>query len=62
MLRKLVEADLLHVDQVAPWAPWEFQRSELEAEPVQSILERVRKTGRVALQGVRSDLQPTLFE
>ncbi len=61
-LRKLVEAGLLHVAQVAPWAPWEIQRSELEAEPVNGILERVRKTGKLDLKGVRSDLQPSLFE
>jgi len=61
-LRKLVEAKLLCVDQVAPWAPWEIRRAELESEPVQSILERVRKTGKLNLEGVRSDLQPALFE
>jgi DNA invertase Pin-like site-specific DNA recombinase len=61
-LRKLVEAGLLHVDQIVPWAPWEIQRSELEAEPVRNLLERLRKTGKLDLEGVRSDLQPTLFE
>jgi hypothetical protein len=61
-LRKLVEAGLVHVDQIAPWAPWEIRRSELEAEPVHSILERVRKTGKLDLEGVRSNLHPTLFE
>ena len=25
-LRKLVEAELLHIEQIAPWAPWEIQR------------------------------------
>ena len=61
-LRKLVEAGLLHIEQVAPWAPWEIQRSDLEAEPVCSIIERVKKTGKLDLEGDRSDLQPTLFE
>ena len=48
--------------QRAAWAPWEIQRSELEAEPVRNLLERLRKTGKLDLEGVRSDLQPTLFE
>jgi hypothetical protein len=61
-LRKLVEAGLLHMEQVAPWAPWEIQRSDLEAEPICSIIERVKKTGKLDLEGDRSDLQPALFE
>ena len=61
-LRKLVDAGLVHVDQIVPWAPWEIRRSELETEPVHGILERVRRTGKLDLEGVRSDLQPTLFE
>jgi DNA invertase Pin-like site-specific DNA recombinase len=61
-LRKLVEAGLLHIEQVAPWAPWEIQRSDLEEEPVCSIIERVKKTGKLDLESDRSDLQPALFE
>lgn len=61
-LRRLVDAGLVHVEQIVPWAPWEFRRSELESEPVHSILERVRRTGKLDLEGIRSDLQPTLFE
>jgi hypothetical protein len=61
-LRKLVEVGLLPMEQVAPWAPWEIQRSDLEAEPVCSIIERVKETGKLDLEGVRSDLQPTFFE
>ncbi|MEN8184628.1 MAG: recombinase family protein [Myxococcota bacterium] len=61
-LRKLVDAGLVHVEQIVPWAPWEIRRSELETEPVHSLLERLRETGRLDLEGVRSDGQPTLFE
>ena len=61
-LRKLVDAGIVHADQIAPWVPWEIRRSELEAEPVFSILEHVRKTGKLDLEGVRSDFQPTLFQ
>ena len=36
-LRRLVEAGLLKREQAAPRAPWEIRRSDLGAEPVQSI-------------------------
>ena len=61
-LRKLVEAGLLHIEQVAPWAPWEIKRSDLEEEPVCNIIEHLKKTGKFDLAGDRSDFQPTLFE
>ena len=41
---------------------WEIKRSDLEEEPVCSIIERLKKTGKLDLAGDRSDLQPTLFE
>ena len=61
-LRKLVEAGLLPMEQIAPWAPWEIRRSDLDVEPICSIIERVKKTGKLDLEGDRLDLQPTLFE
>jgi DNA invertase Pin-like site-specific DNA recombinase len=60
-IRRLVEADLLDNQQVVPWAPWEIQRADLHAEPVRSILSRVRDTGKLDLQGDRSADQPSLF-
>jgi DNA invertase Pin-like site-specific DNA recombinase len=60
-IRRLVEAGLLAMNQVAPWAPWEVRRSDLEAEPIRSILERVRETGKLELGGVRSGDQRALF-
>lgn len=32
-IRRLVEASVLPMKQVAPWAPWEILRSDLESEP-----------------------------
>jgi hypothetical protein len=60
-IERLVEAGLLNGDQVAPRAPWEFRRSDLDAEPVRSILERLRRTGKLVLEGDCTENQPELF-
>ncbi len=61
-IERLVEAGLLKREQTAPRAPWEIRRSDLEAQPVRSILERLHRTGKLALQGDCPDGQPDLFE
>ena len=61
-IRKLVEAKLLPMTQVAPWAPWEIQRADLDAEPVHGIIERLRRTGKLILRGIVSEEQPSLFQ
>ena len=37
-IRRLVEANLLPMTQIVPWAPWEIQRVDLDAEPVSGEL------------------------
>ena len=61
-IRKLVGAKLLPMTQAAPWAPWEIQRADLEAEPVRGIVERLRKSGKLILRGIVSEDQPSLFQ
>jgi DNA invertase Pin-like site-specific DNA recombinase len=60
-IERLVEAGLVNREQAAPRAPWEIRRTDLDAEPVRSILERLRKTGKLVLRGGRTDNQPELF-
>jgi DNA invertase Pin-like site-specific DNA recombinase len=60
-IKRLVESGLLKKDQVAPWAPWEIRRSDLEAEPVRSILKGLRETGKLVLEGDSSAAQGRLF-
>jgi DNA invertase Pin-like site-specific DNA recombinase len=60
-IRKLVEAKLLPMTQAAPWAPWEIQRADLDAEPVRGIVERLRRTGKLVLKGIILKDQPALF-
>ena len=61
-IQKLVGAGILKMEQVVPWAPWEIKRSDLDSKEVQSILDRVRKTGKLILQGVGAAAQGDLFQ
>lgn len=60
-IRRLVSSGLLKKNQVAPWAPWEIKRSDLDAEPVHGILKRLRETGKLALKGDGGAVQKELF-
>ncbi len=60
-VRRLVSAGVLHKEQVAPWAPWEIRRSDLDADPVRSIVEHLLETGKLVLEGVGSENQTELF-
>lgn len=61
-IRKLVEAKLLPMTQAAPWAPWEIQRTDMDAEPVRGIIEHLKKTGKLILRGIVSENQKSLFQ
>jgi hypothetical protein len=61
-IKRLAASGLLTVGHVAPWAPWEIRRVDLEAEPVRDILERLRRTGELVLPGMESAAQPPLFQ
>jgi hypothetical protein len=60
-IRKLVDAHVLPMNQVVPWAPWEIRRADLDAEPVLGIVERLRMTGKLDLEGIVSKDQQPLF-
>lgn len=59
-IERLVEAGLLHREQVAPRAPWLIRRADLNADPVHSILKRLRRTGKLILSGGRTKAQSVL--
>ena len=61
-IKRLVHAGLLKVEQVAPWAPWEIRRADLEAAPIRTIVEHLHHTGELVLPGVTSTPQPSLFQ
>lgn len=60
-IERLVEAGLLQREQPAPRAPWEIRRSDLDAEAVRSIIEKLRRTGKLVLSGGCMENQPELF-
>ncbi|MBV8831070.1 MAG: hypothetical protein JO108_17775 [Acidobacteriaceae bacterium] len=60
-IERLAEAGLLNREQVAPRAPWQIIRADLTGEPVYSILEHLRRTGKLVLQGVAREINRSLF-
>jgi hypothetical protein len=60
-IERLVEAGLLKREQTAPRAPWEIRRADLDDEPIRSIIKRLRRTGKLTLQGGCTDDQSPLF-
>src|SRR6266550_3123855 len=61
-IERLVEVGLLQREQVAPRAPWQIRRADLDAGPVRSIIERLRRTGKLVLQGGCMENQMALFQ
>jgi DNA invertase Pin-like site-specific DNA recombinase len=60
-LLRLIGANILPAEQVAPFAPYEIKRSDLEKEPVSTILETLKRTGKLDVQGGTPDNQADLF-
>jgi hypothetical protein len=60
-IERLVEAGLLKREQATPRAPWEIRRSDLDAEPVRSIVKTLLQTGKLILHGGSAENQPALF-
>ena len=60
-LMRLIRANLLPVQQVAPYAPLEIKRMDLDNEPVASIIKHLKSTGRLVLTGDPSAEQTSLF-
>lgn len=60
-IERLVEAGLLNREQATPRAPWEIRRTDLDAKPVRSIVDRLLRTGKLILHGGSADNQHHLF-
>ena len=61
-LMRLIRAKLLAVQQVAPYAPLEIKRVDLDTEPVAGIIKHLKSTGRLVLTGDASAKQEGLFQ
>jgi DNA invertase Pin-like site-specific DNA recombinase len=60
-IKKLVNAGILTIRQVVPFAPWEICRSDLETQRVRAVLEHLLRTGRLTF-GDAFDKQRELFQ
>jgi DNA invertase Pin-like site-specific DNA recombinase len=60
-ITKLVRSGVLPMRQVAPYAPWEIRRADLDSDRVRAILDHLKRTGRLAI-GDASAAQSALFE
>ena len=60
-IMRLINANVLSAKQVAPFAPYEIKLSDLDKEPVSSMLKTLKKTGKLTLKGGVSDNQSELF-
>jgi DNA invertase Pin-like site-specific DNA recombinase len=61
-LMRLIKAKILRAHQVAPYAPLEINREDLDSEPVARILAHLKSTGKLVLDGDTSGQQPSLFQ
>jgi DNA invertase Pin-like site-specific DNA recombinase len=60
-IKRLVGSGVLKKEQVVSWAPWEIRRTDLDSEEIIKILEQLRETGRLVIEGVDSAGQKSLF-
>jgi hypothetical protein len=56
-----VASGVLKRDQVAPWAPWEIKRADLESEVIRQALAHLQAAGKLPVVGNDSATQQTLF-
>ena len=56
-IKRLVASGLLNRDQVAPWAPWEIKRVDLESEVIRQALAHLQSTGKLPVVGNDSATQ-----
>jgi hypothetical protein len=61
-LMKLIKKDILPCHQVAPYAPLEINKRDLDRDPVRSILDHLKATGVLVLEGVSLACQESLFQ
>ena len=61
-IKRMVATGVLSMSQAAPFAPWEIQRSALDAEPVRKVIAHLKKTGRLELPGEAPETQQKLFQ
>ncbi len=60
-IRRLVIDGLLPKEQIVPYAPWEICRADLDSEPVQEVVNHLKKTGKLVLRPGQLAGQESIF-
>lgn len=60
-IEKLVQAGMLKMNQVVPRAPWEIRKDDLDADPVAHIINQLRNTGKLIIDGGDAENQISLL-
>ena len=60
-IRRLAARGILHYQQVAPYAPWVISKRDLDTDPVRSICEHLKRTGKLDLDEGCCRGQTSLF-
>ena len=60
-LMALVRRGVVNTNQVTDFAPWRIARAELDSEPVKSLVEALKTTGRLPTAGGSPQGQAQLF-
>ena len=60
-LLKLIEENILPANQIVAFAPFEIKQSDLDSEPVSTIIDTLKKTGKLLLRGSQPANQKDLF-
>jgi len=61
-IMKLIRSGILESNQIVPYAPLEIKKTDLEQEPVKTIIDHLKKTGKLILDRDSLSHQRTLFE
>lgn len=61
-LDRLRDRGVLEMKQAVAYAPWEIRQEDLDSEPIRSMLEHLRATGKLPLEGGVTESQRELFE
>lgn len=61
-LTKLINKGILKANQIAPYAPLEICMTDIDSEPVKSILDHLKLTGKLVFEGVTLPEQQRLFQ
>ena len=61
-ITRLIDAGLLNAEQVVPYAPYAIEKASFDTEPVLSIINHLKRTGKLVLEGGNLDNQENLFK